>query len=110
MTYQIEKRILDILVASALMIAFLPFWIIIPILVFFDSGWPVIFTHERVGKNGKKFELFKFRSMVKDADKILHGENKELLEKFKKGDWKIAAKDDPRITKLGRFLRAFTID
>ena len=110
MTYQIEKRILDILVASALMIAFLPFWIIIPILVFFDSGWPVIFTHERVGKNGRRFELFKFRSMVKDADKILHGENKELLEKFKKGDWKIAAKDDPRITKLGRFLRAFTID
>ena len=110
MTYQIQKRILDILVASALMIAFLPFWIVIPILVFFDSGWPVIFTHERVGKNGRKFELFKFRSMVKDADKILHGENKALLEKFKKGDWKIAAKDDPRITKLGRFLRAFTID
>ena len=110
MTYRIQKRILDIVVASALMIAFLPFWIVIPILVFFDSGWPVIFTHERMGKDGKKFQLFKFRSMVKDADKILHGENKELLEKFKNGDWKIAAKDDPRITKLGRFLRAFTID
>jgi lipopolysaccharide/colanic/teichoic acid biosynthesis glycosyltransferase len=110
MTYETKKRILDIIVASGLAIVFTPFWLVIPVLVFFDSGWPVIFSHERVGKDGKKFKLYKFRSMVKDADKILHAGNKDLLEKFKKGDWKIAAKDDPRITKLGRFLRAFTID
>lgn len=110
MTYDQKKRILDILVASALIIAFLPFWIIVPLLIFFDSGWPVIFTHKRVGKNGEDFELFKFRSMVLNADEILHQKNHQLLRKFKNGDWKIAAKDDPRITALGRFLRSFTID
>ena len=110
MTYDQQKRILDLFVASILIIAFLPFWILIPILIFFDSGWPVIFTHKRVGKDGIDFELYKFRSMVLNADEILHQKNHQLLRKFKNGDWKIAAKDDPRITPLGRFLRSFTID
>lgn len=70
----------------------------------------MIFTHRRMGKGGKEFELYKFRSMVPNADEILYGKNRQLLEKFKQGDWKFAAKDDPRITMLGRFLRAFTID
>lgn len=108
MTYETQKRILDILVASLLIIAFLPFWVIVPILIFFDSGWPVIFTHTRVGKDGRLIKLFKFRSMVKDADDILHKKNKELLEKFKAGDWKL--ENDPRITRLGKVLRALTID
>lgn len=110
MSYDQKKRILDLLVASALIVAFLPFWLIIPFLIFLDSGWPVIFTHKRVGKNGIDFELFKFRSMVLNADEILHQKNHKLLRQFKNGDWKIAAKDDPRITPLGRFLRSFTID
>lgn len=110
MTYDQQKRILDLVVACILIVAFLPFWLIIPLLIFFDSGWPVIFTHKRVGKGGVDFQLFKFRSMVLNADEILHQKNHRLLKKFKQGDWKIAAKDDPRITPLGRFLRAFTID
>lgn len=110
MNYDRQKRILDLVVACILIVAFLPFWLIIPLLIFFDSGWPVIFTHKRVGKGGVDFELFKFRSMVLNADEILHQKNHRLLKKFKQGDWKIAAKDDPRITPLGRFLRAFTID
>jgi undecaprenyl-phosphate galactose phosphotransferase len=48
--------------------------------------------------------------MVLNADEILHKKNHQLLRKFKNGDWKIAAKDMPRITPLGRFLRSFTID
>ena len=110
MTYEQQKRILDLVVAVGLIIAFLPFWLIIPLLIFFDSGWPVIFVHKRVGKNGRDFELYKFRSMVLNADELLHNGNHSLLRKFKRGDWKIAAKDDPRITPLGRFLRSFTID
>lgn len=110
MSYDQKKRIIDVLVAGALIVAFLPFWLIIPLLIFFDSGWPVIFTHKRVGKDGVDFELFKFRSMVLNADEILHQKNHKLLRQFKNGDWKIAAKDDPRITPLGRFLRSFTID
>lgn len=110
MTYEQQKRILDLVIAMILAVAFLPIWIIVPILVFLDSGLPIFFYHERVGKNGKKFHLYKFRSMVKDADEILHNGDKALLEKFKNGDWKIEAKDDPRITKLGRVLRSLTID
>ncbi|PIY79702.1 MAG: hypothetical protein COY81_01145, partial [Candidatus Pacebacteria bacterium CG_4_10_14_0_8_um_filter_43_12] len=55
-----------------------------------------------------EFNLYKFRSMVADADDILHKKDKKLLEKFKAGDWKI--KDDPRITRLGKILRSLTID
>ena len=81
-----------------------------PIIIVIDSGWPIFFSHRRIGKGGKEFDLYKFRSMVQNADEILHRKNHELLDKFKNNDWKIAAKDDPRITHLGRFLRAFTID
>src|SRR5258708_29573544 len=107
-SYDQQKRVLDVFVAVVLSIVFLPIWLIVPILVYFDSGWPVIFRHKRVGKDGKEFYLYKFRSMVKDADDILHKQDKELLEKFKQGDWKL--KDDPRITKLGKVLRSLTID
>lgn len=108
MSYDFQKRILDIVVAVALTVLFLPVWFIIPILIYLDSGWPVIFRHRRLGKNGQEFFLYKFRSMVKDADDILHKQDKKLLAEFKKGDWKIS--NDPRITKLGRVLRSLTID
>jgi undecaprenyl-phosphate galactose phosphotransferase len=108
MTYDIQKRILDLAVALLLMIMFLPFWIIIPMLILLDSAGPIIFTHRRVGKNGKVIYLYKFRSMVQDADEILYTKNKELLKKFKAADWKL--QHDPRITRLGRILRSLTID
>jgi exopolysaccharide production protein ExoY len=110
MSYEIQKRILDLVISIILMFVFLPVWIFVPMLIFFDSGLPIFFSHVRVGKNGKKFNLIKFRSMVHNADDILYNGNKELLEKFKNGDWKVEAKDDPRITKPGRILRSLTID
>ena len=102
------KRIIDILSALFLFVIFLPFWIIIPILIKLDSPGPVFYKHKRVGKNGKEFWFFKFRSMVCNADEILHQQDKKLLDKFKKGDWKL--KDDPRITPFGKLLRNLTID
>jgi lipopolysaccharide/colanic/teichoic acid biosynthesis glycosyltransferase len=108
MLYEQQKRILDVTVAIGLFLLFLPIWIVIPVLIYFDSGWPVIFEHRRVGKNGREFKLYKFRSMVQDADEILHKRDHKLLEEFKKGDWKI--KNDPRITRLGKILRSLTID
>lgn len=108
MNYDQEKRIVDLIVASGLFIIFLPIWFIVPVLIFFDSGWPVIFKHQRLGKGGKEFSLYKFRSMVRDADDILHKKDKKLLEQFKNGDWKI--QNDPRITRLGKILRSLTID
>jgi len=110
MTYDQQKRVLDIIVAFGLLVIFFPFWIVIPILIFLNSGTPIIFRHRRVGKNGNPFMIYKFRSMVPNAQKMLQEKYPHLLKKFKAGDWKIEAKKDPRITKLGRFMRAFTID
>ena len=108
MNYSQQKRILDIVSALILTIIFLPIWFIVPIMIYFDSGFPIIFKHKRIGLNGKEFYLYKFRSMVPNADDILHKHNKKLLKQFRKGDWKL--KNDPRITKLGKALRSLTID
>ncbi len=109
-SYELVKRTLDLTVAFVLILVFLPFWLIVPILIVLTSPGPIIYRHKRVGRGGKQFFMYKFRSMVTDADFILHHKNKELLKKFKAGDWKLEAKDDPRITPLGRILRALTID
>lgn len=109
MSYEFQKRILDIVVTLILIVVFLPFWFVVPILIYFDSGLPIIFKHKRVGKDGKEFYIYKFRTMIQGADELLHsGKNKALLQAFKKGDWKL--ENDPRITKLGKVLRSFTID
>lgn len=108
MSYDLLKRLLDISVAIILFVLFLPVWIVVPILIYLESGGPIIFKHKRVGKDGKEFYLYKFRSMIPNADELLHKHDKELLKKFKAGDWKI--ENDPRITKLGKVLRSLTID
>ena len=104
------KRALDIIVALFLSLVFLPVWLIVPLLIALSSPGPIIYRHKRVGRGGRDFSMYKFRSMVIDADDILHNQDKGLLKKFKKMDWKLEAKDDPRITPLGRVLRSLTID
>lgn len=108
MAYELAKRVLDIVVALLLAVVFLPFWIIVPVLILLDSGLPIIFSHRRLGRYGKEFNMYKFRSMAPDAEVQLHQQNPQLLTEFKQHDWKI--KDDPRITKLGKVLRSLTID
>jgi len=108
MNYLSIKRLIDLIVALFLIILFLPIWIIIPILIKLNSGGSIIYSHRRVGKGGKEFSLLKFRTMVENADEILFKRNKKLLEKFKQGDWKL--KNDPRITKWGKWIRNLTID
>lgn len=105
---EITKRALDIVLALFLAVVFLPVWFLVPIIIYLDSPGPVIYKHRRVGKGGKEFWLYKFRTMVVDADDILHKKNRKLLKQFKKGDWKL--QNDPRITKFGRLLRSLTID
>ena len=87
-----------------------PFFAIIAIWIYFDSPGPVIFKHRRVGKDGKEFDCYKFRSMCVDADRKL----KELLEKNPKAqkEWEkdFKLKEDPRITKSGAFLRKTSLD
>jgi lipopolysaccharide/colanic/teichoic acid biosynthesis glycosyltransferase len=108
--YDTGKRLLDISVAMILAVIFLPIWLTVPVLIVLSSPGPIVYRQKRVVQNGKPFYMYKFRSMVIDADLILHKYDKKLLKKFKDLDWKLEAKDDPRITPLGRILRALTID
>lgn len=105
--YDPIKRFIDISLSLILMVIFLPVWIIIPILIKLDSPGPIFYKHRRIGKDGKGFWMYKFRSMVHNADAIIK-RNKKLLEEFKNGDWKL--EKDPRITPLGRIMRSITID
>ena len=108
MNYDFIKRIFDIIFSLILAVVFLPVWIVIPLLIKLDSKGSIIFKHKRIGKDGKEFWMYKFRTMVADADEILHKKDKKLLEEFKNSDWKL--ENDPRITKLGRLIRNLTID
>jgi exopolysaccharide production protein ExoY len=117
MFYDFFKRTIDILAAIVLVVLFLPFWIIIPILIKVESKGPVFYFPTRVGKNGKPFRMFKFRSMkMFEVDgKVVHAvefwkHNKDLYEKYKQNGWKLTLEDDPRITRLGRILRQTSID
>jgi undecaprenyl-phosphate galactose phosphotransferase len=91
-------------------ICLLPFFAIISLWIYKDSPGPIIFKHKRVGKNGKEFPCYKFRSMCVDSERKLA----ELLEKdpLAKAEWErdFKLKDDPRITKSGAFLRKTSLD
>ncbi len=117
MFYSISKRVLDIFSAIILAVLFLPIWVIIPILQKLDSKGPIFYKPERVGKNGKKFGMYKFRSMKMfevDGEEVHATEfwnhNPELFEKYKKNGWKLELDEDPRITRLGKILRQTSID
>lgn len=106
--FERAKRIMDLVLATTLMVLFLPVWFLMPVLIVLDSPGPIIYKHRRVGKGGKQFWMYKFRSMVHDADEILFKKDRKLLQKFKASDWKL--EQDPRVTPLGRIMRSITID
>jgi len=105
------KRILDIFLSLILIIIFLPFCFIIAILIKIDSKGPILAdVPERVGQNGKKFKMYKFRSMITNAHYLLRTDKrfKKLYEEYKKGSYKL--KNDPRVTKFGQFIRKHSFD
>lgn len=108
---KILKRTIDIIAGIFGIIALLPLTLIIYIanLICKDKG-PVFYTQERYGKNGKIFKLYKYRSMVVGADEKLKeylAENEEARREYK--EYK-KLKDDPRITKVGKFIRKTSLD
>ena len=94
--YFIFKRLFDIFLASIGLILSLPLWLIIAIAIKLEDGGPIFYSQERIGKDGKIFRILKFRSMIPDA------------EKDTGAVW--ASEDDPRVTKVGRILRATAMD
>lgn len=104
------KRGIDIFSSLILLIIFSPILIISAILIKITSPGPIIFKQLRVGKN-RLFYMYKFRSMrIGDNDKFLKENYPELWKKYKANDWKLSAKEDPRITPIGKFIRSTSID
>lgn len=109
--YEWCKRLIDIVSAVILLIIFSPIILSVSVLIKLDTPGPILAdTPERVGKNGKLFKMLKFRSMVQNAHEILRENPKfaGLLEEYKKGSYKL--KNDPRVTKVGRFIRKYSLD
>lgn len=110
-SYEIAVRLIDIIFCVLLLIFFIPIIIVIAIAIKLDSKGPVLAdTPERVGKNGRLFKMYKFRSMVENAHEMLRDNPKyaRLYDAYKKGSYKL--KDDPRITRVGRFIRKHSLD
>lgn len=104
------KRIFDITATVIGGILILPVALIVAILIYLDSPGPIVFGHKRVGQEGKEFPCYKFRSMVPNAQEALEiylKENPEAREEWER-DFKL--KDDPRVTKIGKFLRKTSLD
>lgn len=104
------KRTFDVVTATAMLVFALPAMFFIALIMFSTDRGPILFAHERVGLNGRRFKCLKFRSMVVDSQEAL----RRHLERFPqaRAEWEASQKlnDDPRITRLGRFLRVTSLD
>ncbi|MHA7282214.1 sugar transferase [Arthrobacter sp. TMS2-4] len=100
------KRTTDILGSSLLIVALSPLLALVAVLVRLDSRGPVLFRQERVGTAGERFEMYKFRSMVVDAEARLE----HLRDNHEGNDVLFKLKNDPRITRVGQFIRKFSLD
>lgn len=105
--YKVVKRITDIIGGIIGLILLSPVFLILAICIKIDSKGPVIFAHKRIGKNGKEFNMYKFRSMYKNAEEMIENFNEE-----QKIEWQenFKLENDPRITKVGKFLRKTSLD
>ena len=101
------KRVIDVILASVALILLSPLFAIIAIAIKIDSKGPVFFAHKRIGKNGKIIKLYKFRSMVINAEELIKSFTTEQMREYKE-NYKLT--NDPRITKVGKFLRKTSLD
>lgn len=108
---KVIKRMFDIVFSLLLIILFLPICLIAALFIYIDSPGPIFAdVPERVGQYGRRFRMYKFRSMVVNAHQLLRTDPrfKALFEEYKKGSYKL--KKDPRITRVGKFIRKHSID
>jgi lipopolysaccharide/colanic/teichoic acid biosynthesis glycosyltransferase len=115
MFYYFVKRTIDIVSAIFLVILFLPIMVAAAIIIAITSPGPILVernnkTAQRVGKNGRIFYHYKFRSMIPNAYELLKTDPKfkRLYEEYKRSSYKLHA--DPRVTKFGKFIRKYSID
>lgn len=104
--HSVAKRLLDVLVSGSALVVLSPVLLIIALLVRIDTRGPVLFGHIRERRGGKEFKCLKFRTMVPDADR----RQKELLEKNLVDGPQVKIQNDPRVTRVGHWLRATNLD
>ncbi|CAH1852775.1 sugar transferase [Convivina intestini] len=108
--YAVPKRTLDILVSLTAMIVLSPVFLIVALRIKFDKKTSrIIYQQERVGLMGQPFKIYKFQTMVDNAEQILKS-NPTLYQKFLDNGYKLPTKEDPRITSYGKFLRRTSLD
>lgn len=103
---RLSKRLLDVVVATVAFVVALPLCLVIAALIRLDSKGSVIFSSERVGERGKTFRIFKFRSMVVDAEERL----KDIADLNQGGTKMVKIPNDPRVTRVGKILRKYSLD
>lgn len=106
---EFATRARDMCFGAIALIQLLPVIIVVSLAVYITAGRPIFFCQKRLGKCGRLFVMYKFRTMRKDAEEVLRNDP-ELYRKYVANDYKLAAEEDPRITKLGCFLRRSTLD
>lgn len=104
--FRFAKRCMDIVLSLFILLVTLPLWLVIVAAVKIPDGGPVLFKHRLVGKGGKKFDLIKFRTMVPNSKELLKN-NSRLLQEFQI-NYKL--KNDPRVTRIGKWLRKSSLD
>ena len=104
--YHSMKRLFDIVAAACGIVILSPLMIIIAVLIKAEDHGPIFYKQVRVGKNGKTFKMYKFRSMFVNADKVLD----KLKEQNDVDGPMFKMKDDPRVTKIGHFIRKHSLD
>jgi len=100
------KRFIDILVASAMLALLAPLMLVIGLVVRATSPGPALFKQERVGRNGRRFRMLKFRTMCLDAEK----KKSELIDLDEQDGPAFKIRHDPRVTKVGKYLRHWSLD
>lgn len=100
------KRAMDLFVSGIVLLLFSPLWLLISIAIKLDSRGPVLFKQERLGRNGEPFQIYKFRSMKDEAEK----EVSKLVDLNEAAGPLFKIRDDPRLTRVGRWLRRISLD
>lgn len=101
------KRIIDIFISFISLIILLPIFLMIGFSIKLESKGPIFFVHKRIGKNGKIIKIYKFRTMVQNAEELIKSFTPEQMKEFKEN---FKLDNDPRITKIGKILRKTSLD
>ncbi|MCJ7432754.1 MAG: sugar transferase, partial [Anaerolineales bacterium] len=100
------KRVFDVLVTALMLVPLLPIMALVVLAILLDDGRPILFRQKRAGENGRVFKMYKFRTMLKGAEKM----QAQVSQTDDSGNLIHKRKDDPRVTRVGRFLRRYSLD